>query len=294
VVNAGYGFTQTFGFFAAQDFKSGLFQNLYSLRLAKWVPLPLPRPYIVGMDWQYTVVENGFNYYLLGESSQVGWYHYYLVAFFLKNPVSFCLLLGLSTWLVIRRGPDPVQLLILGPLLVFPLYFSLFRVSRGIRYILPSLPLLILWTSRVAGWEPERARRLWQWLFGILLAGCALACLRVAPHYPAFISEAAGGPEAGYQYVFESDYDWGQELNGLADYMRANEIESVKLGYFGTADPRQYGVHYQKLPCRPDSETTGWIVVSSTALQTWGCYDWLKKYSPRARVGYTMFVYQVP
>jgi hypothetical protein len=55
---------------------------------AKVKTIPIPQSYLLGMDLQHSVVENGFHSFLLGENAQRGWLHFYIVAFFLKTPVA--------------------------------------------------------------------------------------------------------------------------------------------------------------------------------------------------------------
>ena len=49
------------------------------------------------------------------------------------------------------------------------------------------------------------------------------------------------------------------------------------------------------MPCeRLPQPTSGLIAVSATVLQVWGCQDWLKGYQPVDKVGYTIFIYDIP
>ena len=75
-----------------------------------------------------------------------------------------------------------------------------------------------------------------------------LGALRVSPHYLAYFNQIAGGPGNGYRCLVDSNLDWGQDLKGLKRYMDRNGITSIKLSYFGTVNPRQYGIAYEALP----------------------------------------------
>ncbi len=49
------------------------------------------------------------------------------------------------------------------------------------------------------------------------------------------------------------------------------------------------------MPCTtPPTRQTGLIAVTASALQIYGCYDWLRSYKPIDKVGYTFFIYNVP
>jgi hypothetical protein len=292
MVNAGYLFRGAFVPLGGNTFESALFQRLERTRVVRSIPVPLPEAYVKGLDMQYSVVEKGFPSFLLGEKAQRGWYHYYLAAFLLKTPAAFLLLLFLAA----AKGRDRLQWVILVPVLIFVLYFSVFRLSRGIRYILPVYPLLCVWIGQLAGRAAKmssgpvlRAGMLF------LLIWHTAGAVSIAPHYQAYISEIGGGPENGVHLLFESDFDWGQEMKGLSAYLKEEKIQRIKLGCFSTADPAHYGVVFDPLPCEsPPRPETGLIAVSATALQVYGCYDWLKSHEPIHKVGYTIFIYDIP
>jgi hypothetical protein len=45
----------------------------------------------------------------------------------------------------------------------------------------------------------------------------------------------------------DSNIDWGQDLIRLKRWMSAKGVAEVDLAYFGTADPRAYGVPFRKV-----------------------------------------------
>jgi len=74
----------------------------------------------------------------------------------------------------------------------------------------------------------------------------------------------------------DSSLDWGQDLPALKRWMDRDNIEPVFLAYFGTADPRAYGVRYKKVVMvhdfRPGIRSSrpgpgDWFVISRTLLQ---------------------------
>jgi hypothetical protein len=292
VVNLGYMFQGSFRPIRGEVFHSGLFKFAERTAVVRDIPLPIPRAYLQGMDLQHSVVENGFISFFLGQSAQRGWPQFYIVAFLLKTPVAFLLLLLFTALL----GRDRLHWIILIPVLIFPVYFSAVRLSRGVRYILPVYPLLCVWISQLVLHIKSRPLpRLLNWSVPVLLAWYMAGTLLIAPHYMAYFNEIGGGPKNGINLLFESDFDWGQELKGLKSYLDDHRIDRIKLAYFSTADPAHYGIRFEPLPCeRPAKPEKGLIAASATVLQTWGCYDWLKKYKPVDNVGYTIFIYRIP
>ena len=70
-------------------FRSGLFKEIARVPAIRNIPIPLPHAYVMGMDMQHSVIENGFIAYLLGKKAERGWVHFYLAAFLLKTPGVF-------------------------------------------------------------------------------------------------------------------------------------------------------------------------------------------------------------
>lgn len=295
VVDAGYFFCGTFRFLDGAAFKSQLFQRLARTGLLHWIPSPLPQAYVMGIDWQYTVAENGFGYFMLGKVAQHGWILYYLVAFLLKSPVPLLVLTAIAL-AAGARGDDNrmLRLVLLVPVAIFFLYFSLTTVSRGLRYLLPIFPLLFVWISHAVV-RPFRKSRFLKAAAAALALWYAWGCLWIAPHYLAYFNELCGGPNNGQNLLHESEFDWGQGLKELGEYLNARGIKRVQLSYFGTADPAHYGIRYDPLPC---DRTRAWqkaepIAVSATALY-WDCNRWLLQLEPSDKIGYTIFIYNVP
>jgi hypothetical protein len=72
----------------------------------------------------------------------------------------------------------------------------------------------------------------------------AVSALSYHPHYLAYISEYGPGRDRGDLVLLDSSLDWGQGLLELRDFMAEEGIDHVWLSYFGSADPRGYGISY--------------------------------------------------
>ena len=163
-------------------------------------------------------------------------------------------------------------------------------INIGIRHILPIFPFVLFLVSKSVKYIKINSQEFRVYL--ILAVIFALSSLSAAPHYISFFNEAIGSN--GYMYALDSNYDWGQDLNGLSDYIAANDISDLKLKYFGTASPEYYGISYTELEC---GETSGTIAISAQHLQEVspgerGCYSWLMSHTPINRVG-SIFVYRI-
>jgi len=159
------------------------------------------------------------------------------------------------------------------------------------------------------------SRHLPQTMLAALLLWNVGSASAIYPHYLAYFNEFVGGPKNGYKCMLDSNLDWGQDLPALKRYMQEQRIDKIKLAYSGTADPKYYGIDYERLlgvdgyTFDPDfdpkalpscARTSGVIAISATCLQNirgfypQASYDWLKPYRPAAMLGYSIFVYKIP
>jgi hypothetical protein len=152
---------------------------------------------------------------------------------------------------------------------------------------------LSVWIGRTATRLKERGSTILKIAIPLLLIWQAGSVIRIAPHYLAYINELGGGPDNGANLLYESDFDWGQELKGLGEYLQKNSIKKIQFAYFSSADPKHYGIDFEPLPCDPNAPVSGLVAISATTLN-WECYKWLKNYQPIHKVGYTIFIYNIP
>ncbi len=148
--------------------------------------------------------------------------------------------------------------------------------------------------------------------------------------YPNFLSSfnEAIGSENGYQYVTDSNYDWGQDMKrvkafidiynnfcitdgDLYGYCRKilgatptpslMPITTIRVDYFGGAEPSYYlGTAYKPWYGGLDPEA-GWYALSTFFIQedtykniipgTPSYRDWLWKFQPIARAGESILIY---
>ena len=185
--------------------------------------------------------------FLLGELSDRGFPHYFLVTFLLKTPVPLLLLAALAL-ARIGRLPRREAVFLWLPVLVYAAFTATRGLQIGHRHLLPVYPFLF-----VAAGEAAACLASWRRPVGVVLAGAlalwyAGGTLRQHPHHLAYFNEIAGGPANGWRLLVDSNLDWGQDLKRLAGWMRQNGIERVKLSYFGSADPWYYGIDAERLP----------------------------------------------
>jgi len=145
-----------------------------------------------------------------------------------------------------------------------------------------------------------------------LLSWYVAESVKAHPHYLTYFNQTVGGPSGGYEYVVDSNLDWGQDLKRFSQWVKQKNISKIELDYFGWADPSYYlGNSYiwtnsQKYKNAEDfrvrNQADGWLAVSATFLQgSQGPPDqfkpinylWLKDYQPVTTIGHSIFVYQI-
>lgn len=285
---------------------------------------PMPT-FWAGLDQILNVSRGGRAAFLLGEFSDQGFLLYFPVAFLVKTPLAILIALPLAIVTLLWQSQTRRQALTL--LIPTVYYFALSMwsgVNIGYRHLLLIVPLVIVLISGLVAsgrWQITNStnhrshivRRALRYTAVALAALLLLETVAIHPHYLSFFNAAAGGPKNGPRLLADSNIDWGQDLLRLQVWMSENEVNSVKLGWFGIVDPAYYGLNYEPLPGFPRAEfytlwdsppfdaaapEPGIYVISASSLweSHWGqktVYPWFRAQEPDDRVGYSILIYRV-
>jgi 4-amino-4-deoxy-L-arabinose transferase-like glycosyltransferase len=217
--------------------------------------VPLPR-YVVGMLFNHFHFKRGHPAYLRGQWKSGGWWYYFPVAFLLKVPLPLLVLLFLALFVRLkarRRLSSAEIILVCVPVVSILWSMGFVRLNIGFRHVLFVLPFVHVALGRLVAVPYDRRatlRRMGQLIPLLLLLWYCLASVSVSPHHLAYFNEIAGGPRGGANWLVDSNLDWGQDLKRLRVYVEENRIASLKLSYFGTADPSYYGIQFEPLTIR--------------------------------------------
>lgn len=262
-------------------------------------------PFLQGMEYRIAQVERGHLSFLMGEYSVHGWWYYYPVALLLKTPLAMLALLGAALVMLAKTRGQLLRdsLFLIVPAAVIFLLFCTSSYSVALRYILPIYPFLfVLAGSLIMQVKKFRSVII---LMALWYVG---ASFYIAPHYLAYFNELAGGPDGGYRYLVDGNLDWGQDLKGLKKFMDINGIKRISLSYFGADSPARHGIDYDWLPSyhledlHPEREAPPpqeqLLAVSATNLQgtylqPQDQYAWLRNEKPVAKIGYSIFIYDL-
>jgi hypothetical protein len=280
------------------------------------VPAP---PYVKGVRAILDFSASGRPAYLLGRYGHQGWWHYFLVAFLVKTPLPTLVGLLLATG-VFLRNPKRDDLWLTLPPLAYFLTSVTSSLNIGYRHLLPMLPFLAVHLARLAQPTDQPVDRStnqpsYQFAFRLLpvflVLWLILATIHIYPHFLAFFNAVGGGPEEGWRILADSNIDWGQDLEGLKVWMVQEDVDRVRLSWFGSARPEVYDINYDLLPGIPygyplwddppfnrQQPEPGIYAISVTNLlgvvfPDHDVYAWFREREPDAKIGYSLFVYKV-
>jgi hypothetical protein len=255
----------------------------------------LPEAYLYGLAYVHKHSDDR-PAFLDNQWSVIGFRSFFPRAFFYKTPLP---LLGLTalgfytalarwnehrrrslraTWEIVRS-----DLFRLSPFWALPLIYGVCAMASGLnighRHILPIYPMLFIACGATAYFLSKNHRTIGASAVAILLFCQIGESVAVRPNYLAYFNEIAGGPARGYKHLVDSSLDWGQDLPGLKTWLEEHKSivdgKPLYLAYFGTGDPRWYGIDAKSLPENPYSgERTfapllaGIYCVSATTLQS--------------------------
>lgn len=251
------------------------------------LPVPVPREFLLGIDIQWRDFERGYVErawwsYWNGEWKPGGWWYFYVVGFLVKEPVGLWLLLALLIALKVKRCSESTfreDLFLLIPLLgLLFLVSSQTGMSRHLRYALPAYPYLLIFVSQIGRvFQRDNATSanalaigapslqaignlrvsatclaILKWLVAgawlWFVAAGAVSC----SHSLAYFNEWAGGRSQGSRWLIGSNFDWGQDLLFLREWLQEHpETRTLRLAYFGPIDPKWIGIDYQLPPPLP-------------------------------------------
>jgi 4-amino-4-deoxy-L-arabinose transferase-like glycosyltransferase len=252
--------------------------------------------YIEGMGRVANHLNLGHPSYFLGQVQHGrGWKMYFPTVVALKwPPVVLALFLVAVAFGIARRIKLPTDWWIFA---IFPAsYFviAIFsKVDLGERHILLVYPFALLFIASL--WKYAQQKRAIFALLVVLVVVNAVDVLRYAPGYLSYFTPFVN-PATSWKLLSDSNLDWGQGLLALRDYQNAHPNDTIHLDYFGTIDPKIYGIRYVQL--NPTDRVTGTVVVSATNLSGQllddpNSYHWLLQY-PSTILDHSLYVFQVP
>jgi hypothetical protein len=260
----------------------------------------------------FETTERGHFSYLNGKFSQNGWRYYFIFAFLYKTPIPLIILILLSIF--IKPKIEKKERFIILPCIIYFIFSSLSKKQIGIRYILPFYALLYVYCGRLLIYsEKLKLKKLTKKIiFIILIFWYLFESIKIHPHYIAYFNQIAGGPDNGWKHLIDSNIDWGQDLKELKEYLQKEGNPELLLNYFGAIFPETYGLVYEpflypffiyNVPEKnyhfnspfPEKEYLAISVnhLAGLPYEDTEIFNWLKEIKPKAKIGYSIFVYDI-
>ncbi len=306
---------------------------------------PILRPfaqYATGVFMVGKRVVGGNTTYFLGDVARNAWWYYFPVVYLIKEPLAGHLLtlaaLVILFGYVRKKGYGAqtrkdmlrdhfVEFTAIALILYYWFISMISNLNIGIRHIIPTLPFIFLLVAhiiltylgrrppfgldlsmnalkRIASFYVVKA-----WHYAALFIIMLWYVISTITHYPYFTSyfnELIGGPSNGYRYVADSNLDWGQDMKRLAQFVKDNNIDKIRVAYFGGGSPDYYlkdnYIHWWS----SRGAEPGWYAISATFLdEAFGkpvgnyarteqdSYLWLRDKTPITVIGNSIFVYHL-
>jgi hypothetical protein len=291
IINLGFGFDGFGTPLSKYTFKDTLFKTLQATPIIANLPLPLPVPYLQGLDlckFEERMGHAWGNIYMAGKlrinyhnGTLHGFPGYYFYAVLFKVPIATQFIFLVALFGHFWRRDEAASILrreevfLLLPMLVYWLYFNFFfNAQIGIRHVLPVFALGLIFCGRFLA-EPESKLR--NYAAVVLASWVAVSTLSYYPHFIPYFNEFVLDRKLAYRHLADSNLDWRGNEWYLAEYLRRHPGTIV--------DPR-----------KPQA---GRIVVPVNALVGVNRdpeeYRWLREhFAPVDHIAYSFLVYDVP
>jgi hypothetical protein len=200
------------------------------------------------------------------------------------------------------------EVTLLAPALaVFLLVSAHTGFSHHFRYVLPWLPFVFIWISKVAR-AFALGNRAAAVVGGAALVWSVGSSLWVYPHSMSYFNELTGGPLGGHYHLLDSNIDWGQDLFYLKAWQDHHpEARPLHVTCHGRLNPKLFGIEGPEVPqgmgnrLPPSRDELyrmgpqpGWHAISMHCLQGQGHgYLYLLRLRPVAMAGYSIYIYHI-
>ena len=291
-INLGFGFDGIGTPLSRYALKDPFFKKLQVMPIIGNFPLPLPVPYVQGLDlikFEERIGQGWRNIYMAGnvrvnrgDGTLRGFPGYYFYAAFFKVPIAKQIIFLVALFGYFSRRGQPAarglrrdEIFLLLPILIYWIYFNFFfNAQIGIRHVLPVFALATIFCGRFLAAPESKLRRC---SAVILVVWAAASALSYYPHFISYFNEFVPQRKLAYRHLADSNLDWRGNEWYLAEYIRRHPEAIV--------DPR-----------KPQA---GRIVVPVNALvgvnRSPEEYKWLREhFIPVDHIAYSYLVYDVP
>ena len=251
-------------------------------------PIPLSS-YMLGVVGVLRHGAEGVRTYFFGTWIEGGHRLYYVLVLAIKTPVPIivCFLAGLVI-MAKREWKKTLHLYLIFITIIFVLVASKAKLQLGLRYILPVYPFIFIIAGEglSALWKGKRLKKM---LAVVFLTWIFVTQIFIWPDYLSYFNELIGGPSYGYKYLRGANIDWGQDLPAVKEYMSDNDVEIIRLDYFGEGNPSYYGIDHRDILSTEINRPGPFVY--GISLQRIDGYPWAFERKPDKTAGRSIFIY---
>lgn len=271
-----------------------------------------PERYIEGATRVFfSVSETGRPSYLLGQNYLGGRWYYFPVLVLTKTQI--LTLLGVVVSLVLFflkkiKLHGKALLITVLPVALFFFLAVLSKFNIGVRHVLPIYPFLIIFAAGgfaavirllINNFKGRLGLAFSGLVILIIFGGRVWSTAATYPHFLSYFNFTVGGTNNGWKVADDANYDWGQDVKRLTDFVRINNIKSIGFdnftGLYAARDYYKLPV-FQFLPT--DKNYKGYVALSTSVIDTHqgtpNSYSWIvDNYKPVAKAGKSIFIYKL-
>ncbi len=282
--------------------------------------------YFTGIIMALSRTTGGNTTFFMGKISAQAWPTYFPLVYLIKVPLTFHILTLLAlTWAMCRLIKPKkyprikikkwikryfVETAMLIFLIIYWTTSIKSNLNIGVRHLLPVFPFTIILISRATTiWMKKPFAKIKYIIVGLLIVLQIISVISIFPNFISYFNILIKGPKHGHKYVTDSNLDWGQDLRRLKDFVEKKDIDKIYLDYFGGGSPEYYlkdkYIKWNPNQSSDELPADSWLAVSVNELQGGRAipvkeyeqpanhYNWLSKYQPVAKIGYSIFIYHI-
>lgn len=226
-----------------------------------------------------------FGHFITGGS----WYYFPLTIIF-KTPVGFLGLLAAAICLIKRfwKRDYVLQLVLLGGSMIYLAVAMASKTNLGQRHIMPIYPLLIVFVSQLTLLINKK------WQIALLAVAVVSIIFSTTLNYSnqiAYYNEFIGGTKNGYKILLDSNYDWGQSLPQISDYISKHKNEdNIYLQYQWRTPNEEKYYNFSVPDLKTFDKTKDALIIIDPSSMEKVLYAWTRGLPVVDRIANTLFV----
>ncbi len=311
VLNLGFGFDGSLRRLGDYEFFSSTLgsndgSNRFRGTILESTPVPLPAPFLEGIDLQRRDFENSggvWKSYLRGQWYDHGWWWYYFYVIAVKVPIGTWILVLIGGTLILFRNDlphriDSICFLVIPGVALFALACSQTGFSHSLRYTLPAFPFAFVVASAAMRDSAKKGRRC---ISLAALTWMLTSSFFIFPHSLSYFNELAGGPRNGHFHLLDGNVDFGQDVLYARDWIESHpDKRPIYTACWASLPLQEMGITFEA-PDLGDASSipSGYYLISVNHLR--GEYRrglpelaQFLQHEPIELVTYTLRVYHVP